>query len=70
MEDVHDILEKNSSGIPDHIMMFAIDGLSHKEIAATLNTSESNSKSQYLRAKKSIKNLIIKKLNHAGKVRS
>jgi RNA polymerase sigma-70 factor (ECF subfamily) len=38
--------------------MYAIDNLSHKEIAQYLNTTESNSKSILSRARKMLKDLI------------
>ena len=41
--------------------MYAIDGLSHKEIAQLLDTTETNSKSMLSRARKMLKDLIDKK---------
>ena len=41
--------------------MFAIEGFSHKEIGAELNISESTSRSQYMRARKMLQKMIIKK---------
>ncbi len=44
--------------------MYAIDNLTHKEIAQYLNTSESNSKSMLSRARKMLKDLIEEKQNN------
>lgn len=38
--------------------LYLMEGYTHKEIAEILNVSESNSKSQYLRAKRKIKELL------------
>ena len=40
--------------------LFAIEGYSHKEIAAMLNISEGTSRSQYLRAKVFLQRLLQK----------
>ncbi|MEO8148172.1 MAG: sigma-70 family RNA polymerase sigma factor [Bacteroidia bacterium] len=39
--------------------LFAVEGYSHKEIAQSLNISESTSKSQYLRAKEQLQKKLI-----------
>lgn len=41
--------------------LFAIEGYSHKEIAEQLNITESTSKSQYSRARKLLRELLVKK---------
>ena len=41
--------------------MFAIEGYSHKEIGIELNITESTSRSQYMRARKMLQKMIIKK---------
>jgi RNA polymerase sigma-70 factor (ECF subfamily) len=41
--------------------LFAIEGYSHQEIAATLAISESTSKSQYLRARAYLRDRIEKR---------
>jgi len=41
--------------------MFAIEGYSHKEIGEKLNITESTSRSQYMRARKILQKMIIKK---------
>jgi len=39
--------------------LYLLEGYDHREIAKILNTSESNSKSQYMRAKRKIKEILI-----------
>jgi len=41
--------------------LFAIEGYSHREIAEKLNITESTSKSQYSRARKLLRELLVKK---------
>jgi RNA polymerase sigma-70 factor (ECF subfamily) len=41
--------------------LFAIEGYSHREIAEQLNITESTSKSQYSRARKLLRELLVKK---------
>lgn len=41
--------------------LFALEGFSHKEIAIQLDISESTSRSQYTRAKKSLQKILINK---------
>ncbi len=41
--------------------LFAIEGYSHKEIGYKLNISESTSRSQYMRARKMLQKMILKK---------
>ena len=43
--------------------LYLLEGYDHREIAEILNTSESNSKSQYMRAKRKIKE-ILRETNH------
>jgi RNA polymerase sigma-70 factor (ECF subfamily) len=38
--------------------LYLLEGYDHREIAQSLNTSESNSKSQYMRAKRKIKEIL------------
>ena len=44
--------------------LYLLEGYDHREIAEILNTSESNSKSQYMRAKRKIKELLIEEVYH------
>jgi RNA polymerase sigma-70 factor (ECF subfamily) len=40
-----------------------MEGLTHKEIAETLNVSEGTSKSNFAKAKSNIKKILTKKIN-------
>ena len=53
-------LVKLPTGYRTVFNLFAIEGYSHKEIAATLNVAESTSRTQYLKAKNALKKLILK----------
>jgi RNA polymerase sigma factor (sigma-70 family) len=53
-------LSKLPDGYRIVFSMYILDGYSHKEIAEMLNITESTSKTQYLRAKQRIKELLIK----------
>lgn len=46
------MIDKLPDGYKTVLVMFAVEGYSHKEIAATLNISESTSKSQLFKARK------------------
>jgi RNA polymerase sigma factor (sigma-70 family) len=62
MEDVNEVLNQLPNGFRTVFMLYAIENYSHKEIAEHIGTSESNSKTQYMRAKVAIKNLVKQKL--------
>lgn len=49
---LHDLIATLPNGYRTVLNLFAIEGLSHKEIARLLGISESTSASQYLRAKR------------------
>ena len=44
--------------------LYLLEGYDHREIAAILETSESNSKSQYMRAKRKIKEILTEEVYH------
>ncbi len=46
---------------------YAVEGLSHREIAQALQTTESNTKSMLSRARKMLKEMVELKKNNAGK---
>jgi len=51
--------------------LYAIEGYSHKEIAAMLDVEESTSRSQYTRAKQMLEDILIKKnIIHPSRLRS
>jgi RNA polymerase sigma-70 factor (ECF subfamily) len=54
-EDLMKIIEKLPKGYQVVFSLFAIEGYSHKEIGELLNISEDTSKSQYFRARASLK---------------
>lgn len=53
-----DLISKMPNGYRSVFNMYVFDGLSHKEIADKLNTSEVNSRSQYSKSKKYLKKQI------------
>ncbi len=59
-KDVIKLTNELSNGYRTVFQLYAIEGYSHKEISELLNISESTSKSQYLRAKASIRQSIGK----------
>ena len=61
-------IEKLSDGYRIVFSMYLLEGYDHGEISEILGISESTSKSQYMRAKRKIKE-IIKTNNHEGQVR-
>lgn len=53
-------MEKLPDGYRTVLNMYAIEGYSHKEIGAELGIEEASSRSQFLRAKKLLKKLLVK----------
>ena len=53
------IIRQLPAGYRSIFNLYAIEGFSHKEIAAMLNVSESTSKSQYIRAKACLQKMLI-----------
>ena len=60
-EDLLKIIQALPEGYRVVFNMFAIEGYSHKEIADHLGVTESTSKSQYSRAKKILRQILIEK---------
>jgi RNA polymerase sigma factor (sigma-70 family) len=60
-EDLLKIIHSIPEGYRVVFNLFAIEGYSHKEIAEQLGVTESTSKSQYSRAKKMLRKLLIEK---------
>ncbi|MFN7118689.1 MAG: RNA polymerase sigma factor [Saprospiraceae bacterium] len=52
---LHESIKKLPEGSRVVFTLFAVEGMSHKEIAKALNISESTSKTQYMRAKQLLK---------------
>jgi len=44
--------------------LYLLEGYDHREISSILNISESNSKSQYMRAKRRIKDILKEEVYH------
>lgn len=63
---VHQEIKILPSGCRQVFVLFAMEGFSHKDIAAQLQISESTSKSQYRRARKLLKERIIKAVEQNG----
>ena len=57
-EDLLGVIRKLPTGFRTVFNLYAIEGYSHKEIAAQLNISESTSKSQYSRARSHIQDMM------------
>jgi RNA polymerase sigma-70 factor (ECF subfamily) len=63
VEAVRNAMEQLPRGNKIIFSLYLLEGYDHKEIAQILNTSESNSKSQYMRAKRRVKE-ILSSANH------
>ena len=55
---IHNAMEKLPDGYRVIFSLYALEGYDHSEIAQILEISESTSKSQYLRAKQKIRDLL------------
>ncbi len=62
IDEVNEVLDQLPNGFRTVFMLYTIENYSHKEIAQLIGTSESNSKTQFMRAKIAIKNLIKQKM--------
>lgn len=60
-KDVIHLTNELSNGYRTVFSLYAVEGYSHKEISELLGISESTSKSQYLRAKASMRQMIAKR---------
>lgn len=58
IEKVRQAIEKLPDGYRVIFSLYLIEGYDHKEISEIMNISESTSKSQFLRAKKKIKEIL------------
>jgi len=59
VEQVHRAVEKLPEGYRIVFSLYLLEGYDHKEISEILGVSESTSKSQFLRAKQKIKELLM-----------
>jgi RNA polymerase sigma-70 factor (ECF subfamily) len=60
-EDLLTVIKSIPAGYQMVFNLFAIEGYSHREIAEKMNITESTSKSQYSRARKLLRDLLVKK---------
>ena len=60
-DDLLAVIKTIPAGYQMVFNLFAIEGYSHKEIAEQLSITESTSKSQYSRARKLLRDLLVKK---------
>jgi len=58
VDDVRKAMEQLPDGSRLIFSLYLLEGYDHREIARILNTSESNSKSQYMRAKRKVKEIL------------
>lgn len=63
LELVHQEIKNLPDGCRQVFVLYALEDYSHKEIAASLNISESTSKSQYHRSRTLLKDRILKKMH-------
>lgn len=59
VEKVHKAIMKLPSGYKIVCSLYLLEGYDHREIAQILDISESTSKSQYMRAKKKLKEILV-----------
>jgi RNA polymerase sigma-70 factor (ECF subfamily) len=57
-DDIFKLIRKLPLGYKTVFNMFAVEGYSHREIAETLGIKESTSRTQYLKAKKSLQQML------------
>lgn len=57
-DDIFKLIKKLPTGYRTVFNMFAVEGYSHKEIADSLGIKESTSRTQYLKAKKSLQQML------------
>ena len=58
VQKIHETVEALPDGYRIIFSLYALEGYDHKEISQIMNVSESTSKSQYLRAKQKIKEIL------------
>lgn len=66
--DAQELLDQLPESYRMVFNLFVLEDYSHKEIAEALSITESNSKSQLLRAKKKLKELILQQNNLANEI--
>lgn len=66
VENIRVAMEQLPNGSKMIFSLYLLEGYDHREIAQILNVSESNSKSQYMRAKRRIKEILKDKYNETS----
>jgi RNA polymerase sigma-70 factor (ECF subfamily) len=66
LQVIHDEIKALPDGCRQVFNLYVLEDYTHKEIAQTINISESTSKSQYQRARLLLKDRITKKLRLHG----
>lgn len=69
-EDLQQLIDEMPDGYRTIFLMFAVEGYSHKEIAAQLEISESTSKSQVFKARKYLQQKLAGRKTSVYEVRS
>jgi RNA polymerase sigma-70 factor (ECF subfamily) len=64
LKTIHEQIKNLPDGYRQVFTLFAIENFSHREIAETLGISESTSKSQYFKARRVIKERLLKKISN------
>jgi len=70
VKKIHQAIEKLPDGYRIIFSLYALDGYDHAEISEIMGISESTSKSQYLRAKERIKDILKSNGNEKRQVRA
>lgn len=60
VKDIQKAIERLPNGYRIVMSLFMFEGYSHQEIASELNISESTSKSQYSRAKRKVRDMLLR----------
>lgn len=66
VENIRKAMDQLPNGSKMIFSLYLLEGYDHREIAQILNVSESNSKSQYMRARRKIKEILKNKYHEAG----
>ena len=64
IEQIKKAMQQLPNGSRIIFSLYLLEGHTHKEIASILDMSESNSKSQYMRAKNKVKEILKKEVGH------
>jgi RNA polymerase sigma-70 factor (ECF subfamily) len=65
VDKIKEAMESLPNGSKMIFSLYLLEGYDHREISQILNVSESNSKSQYMRAKRKVKEILKQQYNEA-----